>query len=184
MALVEVVSPFVEAALIVAPELLEIPILGKILLSLTGGHAPGSETKALEQLEKSKETQKATRTKVRDRLKHRVIKVSDALQCCEDTCFDGRLLLHVGKALVKTIAGDTTEVGQLQYEKIERCMVKKMLTQSRPKQLRGWKQPYHRPARGHGIGKAALKPLEGEGEGKVLLEKGVTEFIKGLVEWK
>ncbi len=180
MAIAEIVSPIVEAALIIAPELLNVPVLGRVLIALTGGH-PGSEHKALEDLQRSADDQKKARQKVRDRLGHRVIKVSDALQCAETTLFDGKLLLLVGKAIVKNISGAPTDVGALQYEPIERCMIQKMLSQSSTKKVGGWKQTYHRPAKGHGHGGAHAK-LEGEGEGKVLIEKGVTEFIKGLLE--
>ncbi len=180
MALVEIVSPIVEAALIIAPELIDVPILGRILSGLTGGH-PRDEHHALEELQRSSEDRKKTRQKVRDRLGHRVIKVSDALQCVENTLFDGRLLLNVGKAIVKNIAGTPTDVGALQYDPVEECMIKKMLTQSRPKTVGGWKQTYHRPAKGHGK-KGEAKALGGEGEGKVLAEKGVTEFIKEITK--
>ncbi len=178
--IVEIVSPLVEAALIVAPELIDVPILGRILLGLSGGH-PLNENQALEQMQKSLEDNKRTRQKTRDRLGHRVIKVSDALKCAEDTLFDGRLLLTAGRALIKNIAGTPTEIGAMQYDPIERCMIQKMLTQANPKKVGGWKQTYHRPAKGGGK-KSATPILDGEGEEKVLLEKGVTEFIKELIK--
>lgn len=181
MALVEIVSPLVEAALIVAPELLDIPVLGKILLGLSGGQ-PINEAQALEKLQGSLENQKKTRQKVRDKLGHRVIKVSDALKCAEDTIFDGKLLLRIGQSIVKNIAGTPTDSGALMYDPIEKCMIQKMLTQSRPKTLRSWKQTYHRPSIGHGKG-GFTKGLGGEGEDKVLLEKGVTEFIKEILKF-
>ncbi len=179
MPISELVSPLVEAALIIAPELIDVPVLGRVLQALTGGH-PGSEHRALEELQRSNDNDKKTRQKVRDRLGHRVIKVSDALQCAETTLFDGKLLILVGKAIVRNIAGTPTDIGSLQYEPIERCMIQKMLSQSSKKTLRSWKQNQHRPSKGHG--KPGTHRFEGEGEGKVLLEKGVTEFIKGLVE--
>jgi hypothetical protein len=181
MALVELVSPLVEAALIVAPELINVPVLGKVLQALTGGH-PGSEHKALEELQRSADDQKKTRQKVRDRLGHRVIKVSDALACVEATLFDGKLLLLLGKAIVKNLAGAPTDIGSLQYDPVQRCMIQKMLSQSSKKTLRTWKQDQHRPSKGHG--RKGTHKFEGEGEGKVLLEKGVVEFIKGLIEGK
>jgi hypothetical protein len=181
MALVEFVSPFVEAALIIAPELLDIPVLGRILSGLAGGN-PLTESQALEKIQGSLDQQKKTRKKVRDRLGHRVIKVSDALKCAEDTIFDGKLLLRIGQALVKNIAGTPTDIGGLTYDPIQRCMIEKMLRQSSKKTLRGWKQAYHRPAIGKGRG-GFTKGMEGEGEDKVLLEKGVTEFIKELLKF-
>jgi hypothetical protein len=180
MAIAEILSPLVEAALVIAPELVDVPVLGRVLIALTGGH-PGNETAALEQLQRSGDTQKKTRQRVRDDLKHRVIKVSDALQCVESNIYDGRLLLNVGKALVKNIAGANTDAASLAYEPIQNCMIQKMLSQSSKKSVGGWKQTYHRPSVGHGK-KGEAKPLEGEGEGKILLEKGVTEFVKGLLE--
>jgi len=177
---IEFVSPLVEAALIVAPELLDIPVLGRVLLALRGAH-PITETQALESLERHNEDAKKTRQHLRDRLGHRVIKVSDALQCAETTLFNGRILLDLGKALVKTIAGQPTDIGQIQYDRVRDCMIQKMLSQSGKKTLRTWKQPYHRPAKGAGR-PGAHKALEGEGETKVLLEKGVTEFIKELLK--
>jgi hypothetical protein len=181
MALIEVVSPLVEAALIIAPELLEIPVLGRILSGLAGAK-PMNEAEALAKMQESLDQQKKTRQKVRDRLGHRVIKVSDALKCAEDTIFDGKLILRIGKAIIKNLAGTPTDSGVLMYDPIEQCMIQKMLTQSRPKTLRSWKQNYHRPAKGHGRG-GFTHGLGGEGEDKVLLEKGVTEFIKELLKF-
>ncbi len=180
--IIEIVSPLVEAALIVAPELVNIPVLGKLLLGLSGGN-PMNEAQAVEQVQKQADDAKKTRQKVQDRLGHRVIKVSDALKCVDATLTDGKLLLTLAKALVKNIAGTPTDIGQLQYDPIQNCMIQKMLSQSGKKDLRGWKQPYHRPARGRGKG-GFTKGMEGEGEAKVLLEKGVTEFIKGLLDIK
>jgi hypothetical protein len=180
MALAEIVSPLVEAALVIAPELVDIPVLGRVLLALSGAK-PLDDTKAIEQLQRQEEEAKKTRQKVRDRLGHRVIKVSDALDCVEKTLFDGRLLLLLGKAIIKTIAGTSTQVGSLQYDPIAQCMIQKMLSQSGKKTLRSWKQPYHRPAIGHGKG-GFTKGMEGVGEAGVLLEKGVTEFIKELIK--
>jgi hypothetical protein len=180
MALIEVVSPLVEAALIIAPELIDIPVLGRLLLALRGAH-PIDELQAAEQLQKSQEDAKKTRQRVRDRLGHRVIKVSDALDCAEGTMFEGKLLLDLGKAIIKNIAGTPTDIGQIQYDKVQECMVRKMLSQSGPKTLRGWKQPYHRPAKGAGRG-GFTHGMEGIGEAEVLAEKGVTEFIKELLK--
>ncbi len=179
MALVEIVAPIVEAALIVAPELIDVPVLGRVLLALTGGH-PLNEHKALEDLQRSVDDQKKTRQKVRDRLGHRVIKVSDALKCVDDTLMSGNVLLLLGKAIVKNISGGQTDVGVLQYDPIQRCMIQKMLSQSSKRSVGGWKQTLHRPAKGHG--RPGTHKFEGEGEAKVLVEKGVVEFIKGLIE--
>jgi hypothetical protein len=150
---IEIIVPLVETAITIMPELLEIPILGRILISLAPNG--GNDTKALEQLEKIAQQKKTDRETRRQRNERYVLKASDALDCCEKQIFSPAILFAMVKGLANAITGKPDTSADILYDQIATCIEEHVLRQDTPRsqpraQRRG---KYGRPAKGHGKGR-------------------------------
>lgn len=150
---IEIIVPLVETAITILPELLDIPILGRILLTLAPGG--GNDTKALENLEKIAQQKKTERQTRRDRNERYVLKASDALDCCEKQIFSPAILFAMVKGLANAITGKPDTSADILYDQIATCIEEHVLRQDTPRtQPRAERRgPYARPARGHGKGR-------------------------------
>lgn len=151
---IEEIPEVVRVALIIMPELANIPVLGRIALLLSRG-GELNDTKPLEEFDRAKERQKQTRERERKESARYVIKVSDALQCCEDSLFNSTVLLSFLKGLVNVIIGKTQTMDDLMYDKIKLCMLEKRLRQDTPRVFSKTFR-YHRPSKGHGHGRKSF----------------------------
>lgn len=144
----EEIALLAEAALLIAPELVEVPLLGRLLVNFA--HGSGGETAALEKLqEQQRELERRTRERIRRNAK-RVIKASDAMKCVEDNLNAGRGAINFAKNVVKVIRGLPTD--PLVQNEIFDCIESKLLGQG-SKRTYVTRTAYHRPSRGHGHGR-------------------------------
>jgi len=151
----ELITGTVETALVFVPGLLEVPILGRLLVALGFGHG-GSDTKALEQLERiaqEKAQDRATRIKRNGRY---LLRASDAMQCVETHLTGGSILLNLGKGIVNVVLGKPgTAIDEL-YDRIFTCIEEKVLRQDTPRVKGSPKGSYVRPRKGHGYGRGSF----------------------------
>jgi hypothetical protein len=124
---VSLITEIPEIVKFVAPVLRSIPLLGRVIPLFQAGEF--NEAKTLEQLQAQADKNKNTRQKLKDDTNKRVIKVRDALECVEKVCFDGRILIRIGKALLATIAGRSENLGDIMFGEIADCMLSKALQQ-------------------------------------------------------
>jgi hypothetical protein len=144
----EEVALLAEAALIIAPELAEIPVLGRLLV--IAARRSGGEIEAMEKLQaQAKELERQTRDRIQRNAK-RVIKASDAMRCVQDNLSAGRGAINFAKNVVKVIRGLPAE--PLVENEIFACIEAKLLGQ-KSKRTRVTRTAYHRPSRGHGHGR-------------------------------
>ena len=148
---IEIIAPIAEAALVVLPELVEVPILGRLLLSLAPAH--GSDTKALEELIKQAERKKTERKTRIERNARYVLKASDAMQCVENALVDGKILLAFAKGLASIIWRGTGDAPDILINQIWTCIEEHVLRQDTPRVVGDHKSKYVRPRKGHGHGR-------------------------------
>lgn len=153
MPISEIIPELVDAALVIEPALVDVPVLGKLLIFLQQGS--GGETKALEKLEeiaKKKQTERKTRKQRNERY---VLKASDAMDCVEKHLMSGGLLLSLGRGIVNALSGSGAgSAPDLLLDQIWTCIEEKVLRQDTPRvlvEVSG--KEYHRPAKGHGHGR-------------------------------
>lgn len=149
---IEEIPEIIRTALILMPELANIPVLGRIALLLSGTNQL-NDTHALEEFSKAKERQKAQREKERDENARYVIKVSEALKCVDDSLFDTTILMAFLKGLINVIVGKTQTMDDLMYDKIKQCILENRLRQDTPRVFSKTFR-YHRPSKGHGKGRS------------------------------
>jgi hypothetical protein len=131
--LVEEIPEIVKIATKFIPALRSIPLIGKVIPLLSAGEM--NETKALEELQRRDERDKQKRTRLKNKYRSKVIKISDAMECVENEV-DGKLLLVVGKAILSTITGSSSgNATQILFDKIAACMIEKALQQRNPRAL-------------------------------------------------
>lgn len=152
LAFVEVGEKFVRTVLIFAPWLTEVPVLGRILLSIAPGG--GNEFEALEEFERvlqEKATERATRIQRNARY---VLKASDAMKCVEDNFATAGFLFALVKGILNTLIGRGAggSAVDLLEDRMFTCIESKVLKQTGRRQ-RKEKTYYGRPARGHGHGR-------------------------------
>lgn len=92
-----------------------------------------NETKAVEAYDASKRKNQEERTKLKQKYKKNVVKVSDALKCVEDHVFDGKLALVFGKALLDVITGGKAQAGDILFGRVAGCIISKALQQKNPR---------------------------------------------------
>jgi hypothetical protein len=86
-----------------------------------------------------------------------VIKVAEAIKCCEST-FNATTLVKefVLVAIKSLIEGKTTQAcGQKMFDQMATCIRENALRQDTPRKF-VYKGSYHRPAKGHGSGRAGF----------------------------
>ncbi len=149
---IEIVAPLAEAALVILPELVDVPILGRILLSLAPGG--GNETKALEQLQEQANKKKTDRKTRIDRNARYVIKASEAMLCVEKNVMDGKVALAFAKGLANAILGRSGGyAGDILVDSIWTCIEEHVLRQDTPRVKGTPRGKYVRPRKGHGKGR-------------------------------
>jgi len=138
----------------VFPQLLRIPLLGRLLSAFR--QSPYKDSQAIENLQKASDKAKQTRVRLKHENNHRVIKVSDAMQCVEDQLADGRLAWTLFKSLGATIIGlEGSDAAEATMQSIFECFVRKRLSQSRPRETTR-RTTHGRPALGHGRGRPSF----------------------------
>jgi len=147
----EVIAGTVETALTFVPELLDVPIVGRLLLALGFGH--GNDTKALEELERQATKKKTDRKTRIEKNARYVIKASKAMQCVEDNLMSGQLLLSIGKGIVNVVLGKGTDAPDILIDKIWTCIEQNVLRQDTPRVKGTPRGKYVRPRKGHGHGR-------------------------------
>jgi len=153
---IEIVSPLAESALVIAPALADVPILGRVIVALAGAH-PLTETQAMEQMQKSLDAEKKLRQKELDDNNRYVVKVSDAIKCTQDHLLTPRIILDFGRGLFNALAGKQVDAGfaQIVYGKIRDCIISHSLRQDTPR-VKIDTPRYHRPSKGHGKGRKSF----------------------------
>lgn len=146
----EIGAAIAEAAIIVAPELVNIPILGRII-SILAGHS-GGQAKALEQLQQTLEKKKTDRQTRIARNARYVLKASDAMTCVEKHLLTPQVVLTLGKGLISALEGNDSSAFDLLANDIFTCIEEHVLRQDTPRVIREVRT-YHRPSRGHGKGR-------------------------------
>lgn len=148
--IVEIGPALAEAALIVAPELLNVPLLGRIISVLAG--RSGGEAKALESLQQTIEKKKTERKTRIERNARYVLKASDAMTCVEQHLLTPQIALTIGKGLIAALEGKDSSAFDLLANDIFTCIEEHVLRQDTPRVIRE-ARVYHRPSRGHGKGR-------------------------------
>lgn len=150
--IIEEIPALADAALVIAPALAEVPVIGRLIVVIAQGH--GNETHALEQLEeqaKKKKTERDTRIKRNARY---VIKASEAMRCVENSMTASTLLLSFGRGILNTIKGSGAgSAPDLVMDRIFTCIEEHVLRQDTPRVFSRAIRGYKRPAKGHGHGR-------------------------------
>lgn len=151
----DLASKLVAATLSFVPELVNVPVLGRILLLFAPGG--GDDLKAQEALEAAAQKTLEDRAQRIKRNARYVLKASEAMKCVEASLGNGGFLLSLGKALVNQVAGGVTGVSapDLIMDRIFECIEKKVLPQT-SKRTQEVKHYYGRPAAGHGKGRQKI----------------------------
>lgn len=149
-----IIPEIVDAVLTFAPQVMNIPVLGRLLTGL--GVGPIIDEKAIEQLQGSIDQRKSTRTRTQNQNNKRVIKVKDALQCVDRSVNNPAVILKFGRAMAGVIAGGTQSIGEILYKEIETCILKNRLGQSSVRSGNIRRTSSHRPSKGHGTGKKSV----------------------------
>jgi len=132
---VEVVPEIVKVVTTMAPALRSVPIARGLIVPLSRvGNM--NETKALEELESQRQKKREERTRLKKKYNKRVIKISKAMECVENSVYNGRLILDVGKAILSTVTGGNRDFGDLLFGRIAECMIAAAL-QQKNKRTRG-----------------------------------------------
>ena len=134
----------------VFPQLLEIPLLGRILSAFR--QVPFNDARQIEALQSSADKNKATRTKLKRENNKHVIKVNDAMQCVEDQLADGRLAWTLFKSFGSVLAGNASDAADVTMQQIFDCMKRKTLSQRSTRVHEPTKTGYTRSPSGHGRG--------------------------------
>jgi len=143
-----IIPEIVDGIVTLAPQVMRIPVLGKLLSSL--GIGPILDTQAMERYQRDADRNKSTRVRTQNQNNKRVIKVKDALQCVDRTVNSPAVALKFGRALAGVIAGGTETIGDIMYREIEQCILKNRLGQSSARSGNERKTSSHRPSVGHG----------------------------------
>jgi hypothetical protein len=151
---IEEIPEVIRTALILMPELANVPVLGRIAVLLAGTHQL-DDTHPLEQFDKAREADKAVRERERDENSRYVIKVSEALKCVDKGLFDSKLLLAFLKGLINILLGKSQSADALMYDQIKQCILENRLRQDTPRVFSTTGR-YHRPSRGHGKGRTSF----------------------------
>jgi hypothetical protein len=146
----EIPELILEAAVVVAPGIARIPLLGRLIVAF--GH-PITDTQALEQFQSAADRNKKTRLRTQHDTNKRVIKVGDALKCVESSIMDGKIGLAFARGVVNMLSGSADVPGEVLYKEIERCILAKMLGQGSRRSGNVRRTSSHRPSRGHGRGR-------------------------------
>jgi len=133
--LVQEIPEIVKVTTTMIPALQNVRLIRGLIIPLQGAGSM-NETKAIEAYEATKRKSQEQRTKLKQKYKKNVIKISDAMQCVEDHCFDGKLALVFGKALLDVVTGGKADAGDILFGRIAGCMVGKAL-QQKNKRRRG-----------------------------------------------
>jgi hypothetical protein len=158
MAVAEIVevtaAEIAEAIVLLAPEATNIPILGKILLSLSG--KSGGDTAALEELQKQMEQKKTDRkTRIQKNARY-VLKASDAMQCVETHIMESSFALKFAQGILNALTGKGGSALDLLTDEIFLCIEEKVLRQDTPRVIGDHKSKYVRPRKGHGHGRTSF----------------------------
>lgn len=153
---IELIPEAVEAAILLFPELVDIPIAGRILIAIAGKH-PG-EPNPVEELQKVADKKKTDR---KTRIEHNaryVIKASEAMKCVEENLMNGQVLTSFLKGLVNAILGRTSggSAPDILVEKIFTCIEEHVLRQDTPRVIGDHSSKYVRPRKGHGHGRGKI----------------------------
>lgn len=128
MPVIEEIPEIVRITTTMIPALKDIKLIRGLIVPLQGAGIM-NETKAVEAYDSQKKKNQEQRTRLKKKHNKQVIKISDAMQCVEDHCFDGKLALAFGKALMNTITGTKVDAGDILWGKISGCMIGKALQQ-------------------------------------------------------
>jgi hypothetical protein len=147
---VEIPALLAEAAMIMMPALVEVPILGRLLILIAGGHA--NEGKAIESLEEQAQKKKTERKTRIEKNARYVIKASKAMECVEKNIMNGNFLLAIGRGIANAFLGRTDFAPDVLVERIFECIEQNVLRQDTPR-VKKEKKYWGRPSRGHGHGR-------------------------------
>jgi hypothetical protein len=115
------------------PALKNIRLVRGMIIPL-GASGTMNEAQALAEYQRSKDRNRATRTRLKQQHNKRVIKVSDAMECLEKE-LDGKLAILFGQALLNVILGGTNDCFDLAFGRIAGCMIGKALQQGNQRTL-------------------------------------------------
>ncbi len=139
MPLVEEIPEIVRVTTTMIPALQNVRFLRGLIIPLSRSGTM-NETKALEELKADAKKNEDQRTKLKKKYNKRVIKISDAMKCVEDSIGDGKIAIAVGKAILNTltasIRGNQATAVDILFGKISGCMINKAL-QQKNKRRRG-----------------------------------------------
>ncbi len=148
MPLIEEIPEIVRVTTTMIPALKEIQLVRGLIIPLQGT-AGMNETKALEQLESDAKRNQEQRVKLKKKYQKRVIKVSDAMKCVEDSIGDGKIAIAVGKAilgsLTSSIRGGSPTAVDILFGKISGCMINKALQQKNKRRRGEWSKKKPQP---------------------------------------
>jgi hypothetical protein len=120
------VPEIVKIATTLIPGLKTLPVLGKIIPLFQAGEMNTIQAQEQYESDKSRSTQR--RTKLKQENNKHVIKISDAMECVENT-LDGKLALAFLKATIQVILGGTGNSFDTLFDPIAACMLEKALQQ-------------------------------------------------------
>ena len=153
----EIGAGIVRIALSFVPDLLDVPVLGRIIQSLYPGG--GNDFEALTQIQrKAAEKQQERKTRIEKQARY-VLKASDAMKCVEDNLMSGGFLLAMGKGILNWALGRAAGASapDVLCDKIFDCIESKTLKQTGKRKKKA--EPYYgRPAKGHGHGRKPIAP--------------------------
>lgn len=155
-AVIEEVPLLAEAALFLAPALGNVPVIGRLILLLAGGHH--GDHQAVEKLAKQADKKKTDRKTRIQRNARYVIKASDAMECVEKNIMNGRFLLLLGRGLLNTLWGQgDSSAPDLMVDRIFTCIEEHVLRQDTIRRSQRTSK-IGRPAKGHGYGRGQRAP--------------------------
>jgi hypothetical protein len=146
----EIIPEVAGGALVIMPELANIPVIGRLLVIAAG--AGITDTQAIEKLQEQANKKKTDRKTRRDRNNRYVLKASDAMQCVENNLMDGTLLLSVVKGLANVLLGRADAAPDIILDKIWTCIEEHVLRQDTPR-VKHTGTYFARPSKGHGHGR-------------------------------
>lgn len=149
---VEEIPLIVKTALELVPVLREVPVVGRLLILIAGGHPP-SEQEALQALEQAARKKERERTDRKKRNARYVLKASDAMACAEKALMNGKFTLAIGKGLLNVFRNTGNFAPDIVLEEIFSCIEAHELRQDTPRVRSREPRGYRRPARGHGHGR-------------------------------
>jgi hypothetical protein len=149
--LVVEVPPLIRTLVTLAPALRNLPVLGKLIVALSGVKQI-NDKQVLEELQAAKDKLRKQRKKLADDNNKYVIKVSEAMKCVENN-IDGALLKKIGSTIIDVLTGSPKDLGTEIIDPINKCMMENRLRQDTPRKGHKPETKIARPARGHGHGK-------------------------------